>query len=235
MLRVLCALLPLLCCVDSLWHTTFCVVTSHRQQSYLSEVVAGFVAQNALRMDGARVVVVDVDNSTDIPLSAPLPGRRLAVCDTPDVEGIPSCKDRQLSLDVTAALSLCDNGTTGWVVMVEDDCVPCEGAVDEVNVALSGLNAKHTSMARFSKFLRATAFPAGKIARFREYVLSRLYTHPHDVTKIEDWDPPGSLYVHHRNLFHHIGNVSTVENKNTDQFREMYSGLREDVCCQTQL
>ena len=61
----------------------------------------------------------------------------------------------------------------------------------------------------------------------------RLYTHPPDVTRIEDWDQhSGRLYVHDRNLFHHIGRISTESVKNTDAFREKYRALREDVCGQ---
>ena len=51
-------------------------------------------------------------------------------------------------------------------------------------------------------------------------------------TMQEDWDPPGSLYVHRRNLFHHIGRVSTESVKNSDEFRDMYHALREDECWQ---
>jgi hypothetical protein len=60
--------------------------------------------------------------------------------------------------------------------------------------------------------------------------VSRLYTYPHDITKMEDWDPPGRMHVHTRNLYHHIGVVSTDERKNTDEFRQMYAVYRDDMC-----
>jgi hypothetical protein len=150
------------------------------------------------------------------------------------VEGLPSCMVRQRSLDIIGAMSACANVTTGWVVMTEDDCTPCPNAIDEVVVTLARLSAREISMARFSKFQRATAIPAAKTHRYAENIRERLYTHPHDVTRIEDWDPSGvgKLYVHDRNLFHHIGRISTEAVKNTDAFRERYRALREDKCWQ---
>jgi hypothetical protein len=213
-------------------HTTFCVITSARPTSYLTQVTDSL--RDALRMDGVGLLVVSTDNRT-----APgrtgfvvLRDRRLAVCDTPDAEGLPSCKVRQITLDVTAGLAACAEHTSGWVVLVEDDCVACEGAVDETVAALSGLSAREISFARFSKGLRGIAFPARKVGRFARYAVARLYTHPHDITKMEDWDPPGKMYVHSRNLYHHIGVVSTDDRKNTDDFRRRYAVYRDDVCFQ---
>ena len=221
--------------VSGLHHTTFCVITAARRTSYLTHVTDSL--RDATRMDGVGLIVVSTDNST-----APtqtgflvLRDRRLAVCDTPDAEGLPSCKVRQITLDVTSGLSACADHTSGWVVLLEDDCVACEGAVDETVSVLSGLSARELSFARFSKGLRGIAFPARKIRAFAEYAVSRLYTHPHDITKMEDWDPPGRMYVHTRNLYHHIGVVSTDDRKNTDEFRHTYAVYRDDFCFEANL
>jgi hypothetical protein len=222
--------------VSGLHHTIFCVITSDRRTSYLTEVTDSL--RDAMRMDGVGVIVVSTDGRTrPTPHTGfvTLDPRRLAVCDTPDVEGVPSCKVRQITLDVTGGLSVCAKHTSGWVVLLEDDCVACEGAVDETVAVLSGLNATELSFARFSKGLRGIAFPALKVARFAEYAVSRLYTHPHDITKMEEWDPPGRMHVHARNLFHHIGLVSTDDRKNTDEFRQRYAAYRDDVCFETTL
>lgn len=224
----------------AVWHTTFCVVSAPRSQSYLYEVLTGFEAQHVMALDGAGLMVVDVaGNATSGYIG--LHNREMAKCDYNDVpgtKGLPSCMDRQMSLDVTGVLAQCANITTGWVVLIEDDCVPCPGAVDEVLTTLGRLSTRHTSLARFSKFLRATGIPARKVARFRDYVRSRLYTHPYDITRVEDWDPmPTSgevpqYYVHDRNIFHHVGTVSTVDAKNTIEFQREYAALRGDVCWQ---
>jgi len=227
------ALLLLPCLAGALWHTSFCVVTARRRVSYLASVVQSFAAQGIFRSDGVGLIVVDVDNSTQgSPVAVPLANRVMAVCDTVDVEGLPSCHTRQLSLDVIGALALCSNFTTGWVVLAEDDCVVCEGAVDEAVTALAGLRVNETSLAKFAKGLHGVAFPSRKVDRFAEYVRARLYTHPHDITVIEEWDKGGGLYMHARNLFHHIGEISTEERKNTDEFRKQYQDLREDTCWQ---
>jgi len=167
-------------------------------------------------------------------LATPMP-REMAVCDTPDTEGLPSCEVRQRSLDAIAAMTVCAQSASGWVVLLEDDCLACPGAVDELVTALGGLDARATSLARFSKFQRATAIPSRKAPLYAADIRHRLYTHPPDVTRIEDWDPPGGLYVHARNLFHHIGYMSTEAVKNNDAFRERHRALREDVCWQPDL
>ena len=225
MLRLLCLLL--LTRADCLWHTTFCVVTAGRGVSYVDQTVASFIGQRVFQRDGVALVVVDVDGSA--PNATLLRDREHAPCNAPDVKGVPSCKVRQMTLDVTAALALCANGTSGWVVLAEDDCVACEGAVGEVMDALWGMH-QGTSMARFSKFSRSTAIPARKIPAFVRYARSRLHTHPYDITRVEEWDQGGGVYVHRRNLFHHIGTVSTEGTRNTLPFLERYGGFRSDVC-----
>ena len=212
--------------------TLLCMLTARRPESYLQRAVISLLDQNITPYDGAGLVVVDIDGSaSNFSWATPL-SRERAVCDTPDVEGLPSCEVRQRSLDIISGMSFCAESATGWVVMLEDDCVACPGAVDELLTALRWLDARALSMARFSKFQRATAIPSGKVARYAGDIRRRLYTHPHDITRIEDWDPPGRLHVHERNLFHHIGAVSTENSKNNDAFRQRYRELREDVCWQ---
>ena len=221
--------LLLLARAHCLWETTFCVVTAGRGVSYVGETVTSFIEQRVFQLDGAALVVVDVDGTGAAPYATRLRDRQHAPCNTPDTEGVPSCKVRQMTLDVTAALALCANGTSGWVVLAEDDCVACEGAVGEVMDALWGMH-QGTSMARFSKFSRSTAIPARKIPAFVRYARSRLHTHPYDITRVEEWDQGGGVYVHRRNLFHHIGTVSTEGTRNTLPFLERYGGFRSDVC-----
>jgi hypothetical protein len=63
-------------------------------------------------------------------------------------------------LDVAAALEHCSKLTSKWVVLVEDDCEACSGALGEVATTLSKLDANTMviASAKFSKFVRATAF-----------------------------------------------------------------------------
>ena len=217
-----------------LWHTTFCVVTAGRNVSYVNETVASFQEQRVFQQDGAALVVVDVDGSAGMgSFSVRLDNREFAACNTPDTVGMPSCKVRQMTLDVTSALALCANQTTGWVVLAEDDCVACAGAVTEVIDTLQVLSPLDTAMAKFSKFSRGMAIPAGKVSAFVQFTRSRLYTHPYDITQVENWDQHqggGRIYVHKRNLFHHIGTVSTERARNTQEFLAQFGEFRSDVC-----
>ena len=68
-------------------------------------------------------------------------------------------------------------------------------------------------------------FPASKVRAFVDYSVARLRTHPHDITRIEDWNSNGRLYTHPRSLFKHDGQVSTQEYRNSNEFRALYAGL----------
>jgi len=231
--RLVLAILILLAPALAMRDTVFCMITASRPESYLQRAVTSLLDQNVMVYDGSVLVVVDVDGGAiNSSWAVPVASREIAKCDSPDTEGVPSCEVRQRSLDVISAITLCAQSATGWVILIEDDCIACPYAIDELVTTLSQLDTRETSMARFSKFQRATAVPSAKVSSYAGNIRSRLYTHPHDVTRIEDWDPPGRLYVHNRNLFHHIGRVSTEALKNSEAFREQYSELREDVCWQ---
>lgn len=239
---------------ESIYHTTFCMPTASRVGvSYLNQVVSSYEAQGIFRMDGVSLMVLDADNSTS--------GRYLAVrnrktsCTHSNGEATatsvnvhndnkPSCKVQQQGLDVVAALMQCAEVTTGWVVLVEDDCVACDGALDEVVTTLASFNNHNDNnnynnvkigMAKFSKFMRATAFPVDTLPRYTASVMERLDKMPYDITIIEQWPMSErsaivQYYVHTRNLFHHIGLVSTEASRNEDDYMKRYAALRGDVC-----
>ena len=221
--------------ISAVYHTTFCMPTAHRDISYLHQVVESYKNQDIFRMDGVGLVVFDTDNSS-LGIGIPLVNREIAICEPSevDVEGIPSCRVRQQGLDVTTALMRCADITSGWVVLVEDDCEACAGALDEVISTLSTLNRNKIGIAKFSKFVRATAFPSNIINDYVELVRRKLYMSPYDRTSQDhSWSGDRTHYIHSRNLFHHIGFVSTEGKRNTIEFRAMYSDLRGDVCFET--
>ena len=191
----------LISCVAPVYHTTFCMPTVRRSVSYLDQVMQSYTRQRVLLMDGVTLAVLDVDNSTSLlthQVATQLPDRIKAPCDAPDTPGLPSCKVRQQGLDVTAALSHCARFTSGWVVIVEDDCEACAGALDEVVSTLASLDHTRIAMAKFSKFTRATAFPIEMVPGYVQSVRDRLYTHPYDITVIEQWAPNRRQYIHAR-------------------------------------
>ncbi len=205
--------------------------------SYLTRVVGAYQKQHAYQMDGVGLVIIDTDGGTageaarGRPEGIGLQNRNKAVCDTPDVEGLPSCRVRQRTLDVTASLEKCRSITSGWVILVEDDCEPCQDALSESLAALAALSSEETSMAKFSRNMCATAFPVKRVSAYIQACTERLYTHPHDVIYADSWAPdPARVYVHTKNLFHHIGNISTEPHKNVPMWQEQYGGLRTDSC-----
>jgi hypothetical protein len=138
---------------------------------------------------------------------------------------------RQRTLDITAALEQCANITSGWVILVEDDCEVCPDSLDEALVALAGLKGSEIAMAKLSKNMCATAFPVVRVGAYSRASRMRVYTHPHDIIFAEEWAPPPLyVYKHLRNLFHHIGDISTEDHKNTLEWQRKYKMIREDSC-----
>lgn len=218
--------LPITFCVHQI---TFCMPTASRDVSYLNKVIHSYIDQRVLRMDGIALAILDVDNSTG-GMAKKMQRRERALCNTPDREGLPSCRVRQQGLDVAVALEQCAQFTSAWIVLVEDDCIVCEEALDEVVITLSSLHTGSIAMAKFSKFVRATAFPADIVFNYTKSVRDRLYEYPYDITVIEQWSSGRRVYIHKRNLFHHIGHVSTEPTRNSDEYRKLYEALRNDVC-----
>ena len=216
----------------SVSHTTFCMVTASRRTSYLDKTLKSYDRERVWGSDGVGLMVVDVDNSSQKAGVYKLLNRTVAPCDGPDVDGIPSCQTRQSTLDITAALRVCARHTSGWVVLVEDDNPLCDGALDELVTTLGGLDAKAMAMAKFSPFGTGMSFPVGKVMAFVNYSVARLHTHPHDITRIEDWDTNGRLYTHPRTLFEHVGQISTHEYRNSQAFRTLYARMRHYACHQ---
>jgi hypothetical protein len=77
----------------------------------------------------------------------------------------------------------------------------------------------------------STAFPAARVPDYSRDTRARLDTHPHDIIKAENWAGPDTLvYRHPRNLWHHIGNVSTEPHKNAPEWQALYADMRADSC-----
>lgn len=211
------------------------MVTSRRPNniSYFEHVMQTYLDQNIQRMDGVGFILIDVDGST-AGQGIRLSDKQYAICDTPDIEGLPSCQVRQRTLDITSALSQCAQSTSGWVALVEDDCEVCPGALDEALTTLSKIETRETAMAKLSKNMCATAFPVTVISNYILATLRRLYSHPHDIIYADEWAPsPVFVYKHRSNLFHHIGTISTEPHKNDPQWQEQYGALRADTCGDT--
>ena len=81
-----CAFIMIATHCRAVWHTTFCVVSAPRSQSYLYEVLTGFEAQHVMVLDGAGLMVVDVAGNATSGYTG-LRNREMAKCDYNDVPG----------------------------------------------------------------------------------------------------------------------------------------------------
>jgi hypothetical protein len=217
--------------VGAINQITFCVVTSERPVSYLERVLDTFREQRVNDMDGVGLIVVNMDGTNWGDKVVHPETRKLAKCDTPDVEGLPICKVRQSTLDVTESLLYCANKTSGWVVLAEDDCEACPGSIQEIAAKLGQLDSVAVSLAKFSKFSRGVAFPAGKVEVYARNAQAHVREKPYDYFDVKDWDPHGGIiYIHERNLFHHIGTVSTIGYRNEEVYHTNYDVMRSDYC-----
>ena len=211
----------LLLCACVLARTSFhtCVLTSSRPNnaSYVERAVG------SLRDGGfARVTVVDAQSMGK--------HRKLAQCvdDGRDVDvGVP-CKVLQSNYDVAMALWHCDARArkAKWLLFVEDDMEACAGSLKEVKAALK---SSALSAVQFSKFSRAFAVRRGaSVLDLVSNIRCQARSAPYDMVL---WNTFPSRTVT-RNLFHHMGTVSTIQYRNEDGYLAAYSHMRGDVCGQ---
>ena len=183
-------------CLQGKGTATFFLVTVSRRVSYLDITLQSYARERVWAHDGVGLIVVDLDNSASASGVYKLRNRTVGACDGSDVDGITSCKTRQTTLDITASLLVCAQHTSGWVVLVEDDDPPFEGALDELVGTLGKLDGHATAMAKLSPFGTGMSFPASKVRACVDYSVARLRTHPRGITRIEEWDRNGRLRTH---------------------------------------
>lgn len=200
---------------------TYCILTSPRPAtSYLSETLRFLIQEGA---DASAIMIMDASKS----------GSRMMVDVNCSMYPI-SCEVQQMSLDVVLALRTCAEHTTDWVVLIEDDVQACPGSIPVLVSTLRLLPVELTKFAKFSKFGLANAFPKQNISPYTNYVIENLHAVPHDllISSLE-WGPVGRpyyYYIHPTNLFHHLGQTSTIPERNDPLFIAMYADLRSDVC-----
>jgi len=199
---------------------TYCILTSPRPQiSYLSETLRFLIQEGA---DTSAIMVMDASKSSN---------RLLIQQDKTNCSYPVSCQVQQMSLDVVLALRTCAEHTTDWVVLIEDDVQACPGSIPILVNTLHSLPIEHTKFAKFSKFGLANAFPKQNINPYTNYVIENLHEVPHDLLiSDQGWGAPERSYIHPTNLFHHLGQTSTIPERNDPSFLALYTALRSDIC-----
>ena len=193
----------------------FCVITARRPAtSYLSPLLEELTRQHA------AFRVVDTDNST-LPSLGALKLARVTQCMEPS--NVISCPVQKQALDVLDGLQLCLSSSHGlrWLALMEDDMLPCAGAIQTIELFLnSTLSTKSMwhdfKTARFANFSRAVVFPLDNIKPYSNYVRAHLRKAPYDsLLNSGGWAPAESRdYIHARSLFSHAGKVSTIAERN---------------------
>jgi len=211
-----------------------CMITTYRGQavSYAGKTSAVIKGQLQPEMTLSITRVGPSPVADDYPV---LTNRRLADgpdCATgEDTDPLPPCMVRQQGLDVAGTLDGCYTAhpTARWVVLLEDDFMPCEAALHGLSETLSRLNASWTKFARFSQGSGVVAFPRENVPLYVKSVRARIQEEPYDRVLLAPWSVKPD-FVASTHLFRHIGAVSSIEYRNTPDYRQRYAGIRDNEC-----
>lgn len=220
-----------------------CILTSMRPNN------VSYVEKNllALKKEGFNlndVSVIDVDNSLqnkqllknqsiNLPFINSI--RKVIDCTNAiknDLDKIP-CQVQQSNYDVALALGLCEsiakNRNKKWILFIEDDMQACPGSYKKIQIELKKSNL---CPIKFSKFSRAFAISVGQSTLNFVTRLQKLSeTHPYDYVLWDNiWNENCNYIIYTSNLFHHIGQTSTVPYRNDKIYLETYAELRNDFC-----
>jgi len=163
--------------------------------------------------------------------------RAMAQCvdDGNDVAtGLP-CRVEQTNLDVVMALEVCgvEAAKHGkeWILFIEDDVVACDQTLSIVNKTLWSVNASQVAVYRFGKGTQGTAVSAKLYGQLVAKIRQFMQSVPFDVV-VTYRDDYGVRLVYNSNLFHHVGDISSVLYRNKRYYIETYGVMRSDVCGQ---
>jgi hypothetical protein len=224
-----------------------CVVTARRpgNASYVAGHLASLVAEG---VDPRDVTVVDVDAGSGAELQgfagAKLPDvravRRMADCvdDGNDVEtGVP-CPVLQANYDMSMALAVCWEAARGagkeWLLFAEDDVVACAGSLRKIRQRLEEARGEPGAcMVRFGKGAMGYALRARHALDLVADIRAQAASTPHDLVVVGGaWSGAAERPAFGENLFHHVGEVSTIPYRNKKNYLDAYGDMRKDVCGQ---
>ena len=232
---ILSCLLGVFLVSGSTQNTLFCIIAANRGNvSYVHPVMQAL--RDQISVPG---VLVDLD---DRYASVVLPDRFVRLvpsdrqkedCDPNEGDiGRPNCVARQQTRDVAVGLSRCTAmaGKRTWVVMLEDDMLPCPGAMRVITSYLSRLNPEMVHTVKFAKFTRAVAFPPGTALLYAQDALANIMRMPSDLMIDGDWGRGNTIVHKGGSLFSHIGTVSTNPYRNELSYSEKWNDLRKESC-----
>jgi hypothetical protein len=146
--------------------------------------------------------------------------------------GSPNCVAKQQTRDVATGLRRCTEmaGPHTWVVMLEDNMLPCSGTMLVITSYLSGLDPEMVHTVKFAKFTRAVAFPPGSALLYAQDALANILRIQSDLMIDGDWGRGNTIVHKGGSLFSHIGTVSTNPYRNDVSYIEKWNDLRKENC-----
>ena len=146
--------------------------------------------------------------------------------------GRPNCVARQQTRDVAVGLRRCSEmaGQHTWVLMLEDDMLPCPDALRVISSYLSRLDPGMIKSVKFAKFTRAVAFPPGNAIFYAQDALANILRMPSDLMIDGDWARATTIVHEGGSLFSHIGTISTNSYRNEISYKEKWKDLRNENC-----
>jgi hypothetical protein len=169
--------------------------------------------------------------------------RKKADCvdDGNDVEtGVP-CPVLQSNYDMSLALVVCGEAARAagkeWMLFVEDDVVACAGSIEKILKRIEESRGEpETFMVRFSKGAMGYALRIRYMLDLVADIRAQALSSPHDIVVVGGgWINTASKITFQENLFHHVGEISTIGYRNKQYYRDAYSEMRKDVCGQSLL
>ena len=217
-------------------NTLICIIAARRRGvSYVHTVMQAL--RDQISIPG---VLVDLD---DHYTEVQLPDRFVRLvpsernkenCDPNEGDiGLPNCVTRQQTRDVAVGLRRCTEmaGQHTWVLMLEDDMLPCPGAMGIISSYLSGLDSEAVHIVKFGKFSRAVAFPPpGTAIIYAQAALANIIGTPYDLILGGDWRSGITIVHKGGSLFRHIGTVSTNPYRNDLYYMKKWYDLRKENC-----
>jgi hypothetical protein len=217
-------------------NTLICIIAARRGGiSYVHKVMQVLGDQSSV-----PGVLVDVDDHyTEVKLPDSfvrlVPSERnKEKCDPNEGDiGRPNCVTRQQTRDVAVGLRRCTEmaGQHTWVLLLEDDMLPCPDAMHTISSYLSGLDSEAVHIVKFAKFSRAVAFPPpGTAISYAQAALANIIGTPYDLILEGDWRSGSTILYKGGSLFSHIGTVSTNPYRNELYYMKQWNDLRKENC-----
>ena len=124
------------------------------------------------------------------------------------------------------------HSSVDWIILLEDDFLPCEDAVLRLLQILQAIDPNENKFARFTQGGGGVAFPAANVPLYVQDVHKNIRDKPCYLVLLEPWLSKQDVVLP-INLFLHVGRVSNIEQRNTPEYRQEFAAIRDNACRNT--